>query len=563
MVRKKVCALMLAGVIAVPVFATAGCSGSNIGDTEQSLEVYVWEAGYGSQWMWEMLEDFSKQDWVKEKYPELEYDVVSNDQQTYATDRINAGRANTIDLFVSAGVSALWESGNLLDLTECVFNQKVPGEDVLFKDKMPASILKSLEAPKLSGDTQYFAVAGPTSMGGLVYNVTLFEELGLEKPRTTEELFALCDKVYDLGGKSEHYKKTFTFTSSKVSYLGYMFPVWWAQYEGVDQYDNYYSGVYYDAVNNRTFANDVRTVSQTGRLKSLEVLETIWKGINGKEYMNKASANDEFIQGQTKLFLQEGLIMGCGDWFSTEMRERAADYYELGYTDTMGFMNAPVLSAIVDKCPSITSANAQKIGLASADALLSAVVDAVDKGDNTPTGDLATAGVTQKDFDTVKSARGVVYSIAANECTVIPSYTNAKELATDFLLYMATDSANNIYARNNYGAQRVFNYKLKEKDPELDASLSRDYGNTYRIQQDRAAIWENENTYILPYWMNYPLFVYGGLKPINGSYESYEAAFIDSARTVTAKDVFDSNVTYWTQDNNYRWNTALKNAGLN
>lgn len=63
--------------------------------------------------------------------------------------------------------------------------------------------------------------------------------------------------------------------------------------------------------------------------------------------------------------------------------------------------------------------------------------------------------------------------------------------------------------------------------------------------------------------MNYPLFVYGGLKPINGSYESYEAAFIDSARTVTAKDVFDSNVTYWTQDNNYRWNTALKNAGLN
>ena len=139
------------------------------------------------------------------------------------------------------------------------------------------------------------------------------------------------------------------------------------------------------------------------------------------------------------MFLRNGLIIACGDWFSTEMRELAADYAAEGYTDTMGFMNAPIISSIVDKCTTITDANAQKIGLDDADALLSAVVDAVDNGDTASAGDLVTAGVSQTDFDTIRNARGIIYSIAGNEVTAITEYSNAKELACDFLLFMATD----------------------------------------------------------------------------------------------------------------------------
>lgn len=563
MIKKKVLAIVTAMLIAVAtMMAAVGCGGSRIGNTEQSLEVYVWRAGYGSQYMWDLLKDFSEQDWVKEKYPDLEYDVIDNTQQTFAADRIGAGPSNTIDLFMSAGTNGLWESGNLLDLTEMVYNQKVPGENVYYKDKMSGSLLGSYSAPKLTGSAQYFVAPATSSMGGIIYNATLFEELGLEVPNTTDEMFALCKKVYDMDGKNPNYSKKYTFTSSKVSYIGYMFNVWWAQYEGVTQYDNYYKGIYYDKVNDRTFANDVRAVSQKGRLEALKIFEKIFRDENGG-YFNKSSVENDYIQGQTMLFLRDGLMIGCGDWFSTEMREIAAEYAKEGYTDTMGMMNGPVISSIVDHCPTITAANANKIGLATADALLSAVIDAVDAGDTAPSGNLVTAGVSQDDFDTVRDARGVIYSIAGNEVLSIPSYSNAKELACDFLLYMASDRGNYIFAKSNYGVQRPFNYKLNEKAPELDAELTEKYGNTYRIQKDRARIWDAQNTYILPWYENYPMMVYGGLKPHNGDYEGIEATFIDPAKKdISAQDIFKNNEEYWTKENNLRWNNALRNANL-
>ena len=86
--KKRIIATFAATVMlcAVPL---AGCGeeGRSIGDTEQSLEVYVWDAGYGSQWMWDMLDAFAEQDWVQEKYPELEYDVTGHDLNNFAADR--------------------------------------------------------------------------------------------------------------------------------------------------------------------------------------------------------------------------------------------------------------------------------------------------------------------------------------------------------------------------------------------------------------------------------------------------------------------------------------------
>ena len=172
-------------------------------------------------------------------------------------------------------------------------------------------------------------------------------------------------------------------------------------------------------------------------------------------------------------------------------------------------------------------------------------------------------GITLPDFDTIRDARGVIYSIAGNEVTAITEYSNAKELACDFLLFMATDEANEVYSTSNYGTQRVFNWNLKEKAPELDSYLSENYGNTYRIQQDRAKMWEADNAYVLPWYANYPLYVYGNLKALNGDYENFEATYIDAGRAdVHAEDIWQNSSDYWTMNNNNRWNTALRNAGL-
>ena len=46
-----------------------------------------------------------------------------------------------------------------------------------------------------------------------------------------------------------------------------------------------------------------------------------------------------------------------------------------------------------------------------------------------------------------------------------------------------------------------------------------------------------------------------------GEYSGFESAFISNAN-LTAKEVFDSTIKYWTENNNARWNRALRNAGL-
>jgi ABC-type glycerol-3-phosphate transport system substrate-binding protein len=69
-----------------------------------------------------------------------------------------------------------------------------------------------------NGDTRYCSIPWSVSFGGLLYNATLFEKLGLSIPKTTDEMFALMETVKDLGGTNPNYKdKTYTMISSKVT----------------------------------------------------------------------------------------------------------------------------------------------------------------------------------------------------------------------------------------------------------------------------------------------------------------------------------------------------------
>ena len=61
---KKVSAKIMSIALAVSsCLAAAGCGGggNNVSDTEQTLQVYVFEAGYGTKWCTDMLNLFKEQ----------------------------------------------------------------------------------------------------------------------------------------------------------------------------------------------------------------------------------------------------------------------------------------------------------------------------------------------------------------------------------------------------------------------------------------------------------------------------------------------------------------------
>ena len=49
-------------VLAVSVSALAGCGGRGVANDDQTLEVYCWQAGYGTDWVTPLLEDFGTLD---------------------------------------------------------------------------------------------------------------------------------------------------------------------------------------------------------------------------------------------------------------------------------------------------------------------------------------------------------------------------------------------------------------------------------------------------------------------------------------------------------------------
>ena len=126
---------LLSCVLALCCMFTAGAltgCGKKVPDTEDTLEVYVVDAGYGSDWCKDLLDLFSQQDWVKESYPNLRIVFTHNDVRSFGSSRLEAGsRSNTIDLFFDLDLnrhSFAGPSGELEDLTESVYNSEVPGE---------------------------------------------------------------------------------------------------------------------------------------------------------------------------------------------------------------------------------------------------------------------------------------------------------------------------------------------------------------------------------------------------------------------------------------------------
>lgn len=529
---KKKVALFLAALFCLPA---GGCGGNRVGNDDQTLEIYVLEAGYGREWLDALIEAFEEQDWVREKYPNLTVAVPNpNREWSYAPNRIRAGAAvNTCDLMFGIDLQSVFSERDnngqpyLEDLGD-VYDSDVPGEGVKFGEKVIDSFNQSNAFyDKDLQKNVYYAVTWAAGMDGILYNDAYFQQYGWEIPLTTDELVQLCDTIKSSGMKSEITgNEVYAFVqSSNTAYWRFMFPLWWAQYEGYENYQNYYRGVVNDHL-------DSSVVRQTGRLRSLQCIETFLSGDNG--YLHESAGALQYRDAQVRFLMGEGVFQVNGDWFNLEM---AADM-EVYTSAEIKIMRTPVISTIIEKTPTIED-----------DEELHDVVAAVDAGEQ------GLEGVSDEDFAIVKEARSVVESIGPNHNAVIPAYASAKELAKDFLRFMATDIANEAYSRATGGASMPFEYDIREKSPEVYESAS-------ELQKTRISIYNDSDVpaRVLPSPYSFSLYTYGGLLPLTTYTDALEFAFYN--KTYTAEQIYENDIEYWTANDNRNWNTAVALANL-
>ncbi len=530
-----------------------GCKGNGGGPNDggkpidptntNKLEIYLYNAGYGYEWAEDILAAFVQEPWVQEKYPGIENNArVEHDEvATHASDLLSASLSiNKYDIVMGSGLEGkIGPDFNVLDLTEAVYNSTVPGESVLYKDKLLDSYLDSAMY-RGKGDVvtapSYYQVNWASGMTGIMYNETKLNALGFEVPNTTDELLSIMQTVKTRKTDSTYSQNTSFATYGSSTYVNYLFYTWWAQYQTSEEYVNFYNGI-----DSKTESRSPAIFRQEGIYESLAVIEKILHKNSGYTWVNPNTGREAYRETQNRVLLGNALFMSNGDWVDNELKTlRDGLISEMGRADTVKLMSVPVISAIRERTPSITS-----------DQMLSAVVEAIDAGET------SYPGVEPEHFAIIKEAREVVYSIGPGHNACIPSYAVGSGPAVDFLRYMATDKAQEIYIRATNGATLPFEYNLKEKNPSLYATISPMYQGVI----DR---FTNQNVNILPAQNSFALVKFGNLSPFSSGipFEDFTTGKSAGNYSCVAEMCYEREYKYWTENNNAVWKNCLRQAGL-
>ncbi|MBE5753419.1 MAG: extracellular solute-binding protein [Clostridiales bacterium] len=445
---KKVLATVMALGMSVSTFAACRPTNTRDGLTgDHVLRIYAQKAGFGIEWVEDLIEAFKNEAWVQEKYPGIQVGLTFNEQESFASNKLRAGKGVcTWDLLMG---TYLKNETPIEDLTELVYNQTIPNEGVTFKSKITESMLKSFQVMSEGTDeVTYKAVPWSGGELGYVYNAELLDALGYNVPVTTDELITVSKAI--TATNNDIYNKGYAFISSDegTAYWSYSFIPLLTQYMGTEGLSNFYNGIdEYGRRSNLIF-------QEKGRLRVLEFLEELYDYSSGIIY--KSSDELAYMSAQLGFMKGNGIFMPMGSWFDNEMEALATQAKNSGekiYDIRM--MRVPVLSSIIEVLPEKSITN---------DVTLQAVVRAIDNG--------ATSyeGVHQDDFNRVAQARAVCADQSHHDA-VIPNFAARKDIAADFLLFMASDKGVETCYKAN-GSPNAYTYDIKTKNPELYNSLN-------------------------------------------------------------------------------------------
>ena len=442
-------ALALCATTGMALFA--GCGGSK--ETE-ALQINWTIGGYGRAYCQPLMDAFTAKTGI-----ECEPTYDDNSSSTI-TSKIGSVKRNTIDLFftqvplfsnIAAQANKNGYDNLYLELSD-LYDTKVPGKDATLKEYLKDGMYEA----QLTDDGKVYTVPWIAPMDGLVYNKKVLDSFGItDIPRTTDEFESVLKQIKS--GLSVSGEPVTTENGEKVSglisannsaYWAFVWPTWWAQYEGMDNVRNYFMAKTADAAENSL--PDWNALKQEGKLVSIEELDRFINKNNG--YLHPDSLNRDHLFSQIDFLDGKAAFIPTGDWMENESTNA---YREEGKDIDVRFMKTPVTSRL-----------AVKLNITEAE--LRAAIDYVDATSEGKTGTAPTyagkdAVAAEKITAEISAARLLVSSSqAALDRAVIPAYSNNISAAKEFLLFYASDEGQKIMAQYS-GAASPFRYEVSQE----------------------------------------------------------------------------------------------------
>lgn len=540
-IMKRVLATACAAAMVIGTLAGCGGQGGqgakvdNTVEDKTNLKIMLYAKGYGTDWLHKLAEAFEA------KHEGVTVSITPvNATDVMRSDIKNAEYCDT-DLYfdiASTGGSALvnemkqaWNNKQALrDLTYLVDSQ-IPGEEVTVGEKMNASLLY---ASKYEGrdtedtaDDVYYTLPYVSGAMGLYYNETVIDNaLGKGNwsvPRTTDELVALCKQLQAKGC-------SIMLPGALDQWSSTMFLSWWAQYEGLDNFYKFFEGVGFDTTKNREVGNSSLIYEQPGRLASLEISSELINNKNGYALKNAAEINaNNLNEYQTRFTLAKNnyAFYPCGDWLMQELKNNST----IEADSVIKMMKTPVISSIIESTDSYSGSADKRLPNITSDAVLAQVVDYVDGNGTLP------AGVTEEEAAIVKEARSVMGSKAFEHIVYAPEFSNAKTLADEFLLFMASDEGIKIFKENCIGGFAPYTSEYDD----LDVTEQSVYSAT------------KDATYVGNFRYN-RLFYLGGISAVTAGTSDTLDGLLCKPNGLSAKEIHESFITTYS---GVKWDSVL------
>lgn len=405
---KKMFGLVLAMVMVLSCVAGCGDKGKDDekgGNTEKDIQIAYSFGGLGTDFLDALIEGFEA------KYPEYNvyYDTYANNDATTAAFGLAETDTNDIYMAINPYNKAIMEPlDDMLDST-------IEAEGVTVREK----ILPAYMRLETAADGKVYSLTKGGGILSIVYNKNLFEEAGIRTlPRTTDELASVCDAL-----AANDITPFMHFQTS--GYWDFMSEVFFMQYDGLDYVINdFYCGE----------PSLEKFTKEDGRYEALKAYE---KFIT-PDYILSGSNSNDHITMQTEFLAEKAAMMVNGSWLSNEMES-------LGVVDGFEMMKTPVISSITDKLTTVT----KETDLRKVISAIDSVTDGEKELTEYQTGDgylVDGLKVSAEDWDYVKKARNTMATNYSGGSMFIPSYSNAKEGAKEFMKYMYSDEGYKVYA---------------------------------------------------------------------------------------------------------------------
>lgn len=540
----------LAFIMALGTTACYGKKGNS--DSANTLDIYLLYKGYGDLWLKDAMERFKQADWVKEKYPNLEINYSQNSLDADAHQKLAAGPSiNKYDLLFGNELKAYETKGLISDLTDSVYLTEVPGEPgTRVIDKLPDTfrerIKRSVGAPEREdGENSYYMVSYVDGIFGLMYNQDLLDQMELEVPLTTDQFLEVAQAIKEKGynaktgpNGAEQRENAVIMNNAKDKYWNdSAFDVWWSHYVGAEAFTDFMNG--YDAAED--VYNSQTVLDMPGRLEALTFMQEL---LTKYQYENSGSFPNHtgYLQAQTEFLMGRGVFHYNGDYFATEMDERVEALKKQGINYNIKYMKMPLFSKIVETL--------EDTGMS--DTLLREVVKAVDDNKTYEEAQFSSA-VSKNDFDKIAAARRIVgFNCGTGQSAVIPSYSPAQELASDFLRFMYTDESLKAFSVSSKGLVFPSTY-----DASSDTSILSSLSNMNISKMELLKGTSNYPITVLPTPADTPLGT-GGFTALHydGALESNFNK--NNNNPQTPEQILAAEKSYWKG----QWESMLSAAGI-